>query len=50
MLELLCYLLAFVLLILAAFLPNGVLRDRIAWAGLAAWVFPFLVHAVQHPS
>jgi hypothetical protein len=49
MLELVCYLLAFVLLLLATFLPQAVpYRDRIAYAGLAAFVFPFLVHASQH--
>lgn len=48
-LEIVCYLLAFVLLLLATFLPQAVpYRDRIAYGGLAAWVFPLLVHAVQH--
>jgi hypothetical protein len=48
-LELLCYLLAFVLLLLAALLPQPVPhRDRMAYAGLAAFVLPFLVHAMPH--
>jgi hypothetical protein len=51
MLELFCYLIAFVLLLLATVLPQAVpYRDRIAYAGLAAWVFPLLVHAGQHYS
>lgn len=48
MLEMLSYLIAFVLLALAALLPPTVPhRDRLAYAGLAAAVFPLLVHAVQ---
>jgi hypothetical protein len=48
-LELVCYLLAFILLLLATLLPQAVpYRDRIAYAGLAAFVLPFLVHAGQH--
>jgi hypothetical protein len=49
MLELVCYLIAVILLALAALLPQAVpYRDRIAYAGLAAFVIPFLVHAGQH--
>jgi len=47
-LELVCYLIAVVLLGLAALLPNLPYRDRIAYAGLcAALIVPF-VHAVQN--
>jgi hypothetical protein len=47
MLELICYLLAMVLLGLAAVLPDPMRRDRIAYAGLCAFVIPAFVHAVQ---
>ncbi|MDJ0342273.1 hypothetical protein QMK19_03605 [Streptomyces sp. H10-C2] len=48
MLELVCYLLAMVLLGLAAILPDGMPhRDRIAYAGLCAFVIPAFVHAVH---
>jgi hypothetical protein len=48
-LEIVCYLLALVLLLLATFLPQAIPhRDRLAYGGLASFVFPFLVHAVQH--
>ena len=49
MLELICYLVAVVLLGLAAVLPPTVPhRDRLAYAGLCAFVIPFFVHAVQN--
>jgi hypothetical protein len=47
MLELVCYLIAVVLLGLAAVLPDPTRRDRIAYAGLCVFAVPFLVHAVQ---
>lgn len=47
MLELICYLIAVVLLGLAALLPALPYRDRIAYAGLCALAVPFFVHAVQ---
>jgi hypothetical protein len=46
-LELVCYLIAVVLLGLAAVLPDPIRRDRIAYAGLCALAVPFFVHAVQ---
>ncbi|MFI0900579.1 hypothetical protein [Streptomyces sp. NPDC020983] len=48
MLELICYLIAVVLLGLAALLPALPYRDRIAYAGLCAFAIPAFVHAVQH--
>lgn len=48
MLELICYLVAVVLLALAALLPDPMRRDRIAYAGLCAFVIPAFVHAVQN--
>lgn len=48
MLELICYLVAVVLLGLAAFIPVLPYRDRIAYAGLCAAVLPTFVHAVQN--
>jgi len=48
MLELICYLIAVVLLGLAALLPALPYRDRIAYAGLCAFVIPAFVHAVQN--
>jgi hypothetical protein len=48
-LDIVCYLVAFVLLLLAAALPAAVpYRDRIAYAGLSAFVFAPLVHAVHN--
>lgn len=47
MLELLCYLVAVVLLGIAALIPVLPYRDRIAYAGLCALVVPLFVHAVQ---
>ncbi|MGW7001409.1 hypothetical protein ACWGCW_00930 [Streptomyces sp. NPDC054933] len=46
MLDLVCYLSAFVLLILAA-IPGVPHRDTLLAAGLAAFVFPTFVHALQ---
>ena len=48
MLDLLCYLIALVLLGIAALVPNLPFRDRFAYAGLAAFVLPAFVHAVQN--
>lgn len=48
MLNLICYLVAVVLLALAALLPDGVpYRDRLAYMGLAVFVLPSLVAAAQ---
>ena len=47
MLEALCYTIGFVLLALAAVLPGAVPRDRMAYAGLALWLLPATVHALQ---
>lgn len=48
MLNLVCYVFAFVLLTLAAVLPNGVPhRDRMAYAGLALALLPTTVRALQ---
>lgn len=47
MLELICYLIAVVLLGLAALLPVLPYRDRIAYAGLCAFAIPAFVHSVQ---
>jgi hypothetical protein len=46
-LELLCYLVAVVLLGLAALIPRLPYRDQIAYAGLCAAFIPAFVHAVQ---
>jgi hypothetical protein len=46
-LELICCLIAVVLLGLAAVLPDPMRRDRIAYAGLCAAFVPAFVHAVQ---
>ena len=49
MLEIVCYSFGFVLLVLAALLPASVpYRDRMAYAGLALWLLPTTVHALQH--
>lgn len=49
MLNLICYLVAVVLLVLAAVLPDGVPhRDRLAYMGLAAFALPAFVYAAQH--
>ncbi|WP_405673246.1 hypothetical protein [Streptomyces sp. NBC_01530] len=48
MLEVFCYAVGFVLLALAALLPSSVPhRDRMAYAGLALWLLPTTVHALQ---
>jgi hypothetical protein len=47
MLELICYLVAVVLLGMAAVLPDPMRRDRIAYAGLCVAFVPAFVHAVQ---
>lgn len=47
MVNLVCYLIAVVLLGIAALLPVVPYRDRIAYAGLCAFVIPAFVHAVQ---
>lgn len=47
MLEVFCYAIAVVLLALAALLPATVPRDRMAYAGLALWLLPTTVHALQ---
>jgi hypothetical protein len=47
MLELLCYLIAVVLLGLAAVIPRLPYRDQIAYAGLCTAFIPAFVHAVQ---
>ena len=48
MLEVFCYTIALVLLALAALLPATVPhRDRLAFAGLALWLLPTTVHALQ---
>lgn len=49
MLNLLCYLVAVVLLALAATLPDGLPhRDRLAYMGLAAYCLPALVTALHN--
>ncbi|MER5694942.1 hypothetical protein ACWDBO_31530 [Streptomyces mirabilis] len=48
MLEVFCYTIGFVLLLLAAVLPPTVPhRDRLAYAGLALWLLPATVHTLQ---
>lgn len=48
MLEVFCYTVGVVLLALAAILPSSVPhRDRMAYAGLALWLLPTTVHALQ---
>lgn len=48
MLEVFCYTIGFVLLLLAALLPASVPhRDRMAYAGLALWLLPSTVHTLQ---
>lgn len=48
MLEVLCYTIAFALLLLAAVLPGTTPhRDRMAYAGLALWLLPTTVHALN---
>jgi len=48
MLEVFCYTIGFMLLLLAAFLPASVPhRDRLAYAGLALWLLPATVHTLQ---
>lgn len=48
MLQVFCYTIAFILLLLAAVLPSTVPhRDRLAYAGLALWLLPTTVHTLQ---
>ena len=48
MLAAFCYLAGLILLVLAAVLPPTVPhRDRLAYAGLALWLLPTTVHALQ---
>ena len=48
MFDAICYVFGFVLLALAALLPATVPhRDRMAYAGLALWLLPTTVHALQ---
>lgn len=47
MLEVLCYTIGFVLLLLAALPANVPYRDRLAYAGLALWLLPATVHALH---
>ncbi|MEV7034619.1 hypothetical protein AB0N99_30860 [Streptomyces sp. NPDC093272] len=48
MLSVSCYTFGFVLLALAALVPSSVPhRDRMAYAGLALWLLPTTVHALQ---
>lgn len=48
MLTGICYVFAFALLVFAALLPPTVPhRDRMAFAGLALWLLPTLVHVLQ---
>lgn len=49
MLNLICYLVAVVLLGLAAILPDAMPnRDRLAYAAICAAVIPSFVYAAQH--
>jgi acid stress-induced BolA-like protein IbaG/YrbA len=48
MLNVLCYTAGLILLVLAAVLPANVQRDRLAYAGLAFWLLPTTVHALQN--
>lgn len=49
MLTALCYILALVLLVLAAVLPPSVpCRDRLAYAGLAFWIAPGAINAIHN--
>jgi hypothetical protein len=49
MLSAFCYAVAFALLLLAVILPTAVPhRDRMAYAGLALWLLPTAVHALQN--
>lgn len=49
MLDVFCYTIGFILLVLAALLPPTVPhRDRLAYAGLALWLLPTTVNALQH--
>ena len=48
MLEVFAYTIGFILLVLAAVLPPTVpWRDRMAFAGLALWLLPTVVHTLQ---
>jgi hypothetical protein len=47
MLSVFCYTVGFILLALAAVLPATAPRDRLAYAGLALWLLPITVHALQ---
>lgn len=49
MLNVFCYTVGVVLLALAALLPSSIPhRDRLAYAGLALWLLPAAVHALQN--
>lgn len=48
MLDLICYLIAVVLLAIAGLLPGVPYRDRFAYSGLCAFAIPFLAHALQN--
>lgn len=46
--EAVCYVFALALLALAALLPSNIPhRDRMAFMGLALWLLPTTVHALQ---
>jgi len=48
-LNVFCYTVGVVLLALAALLPSSIPhRDRLAYAGLALWLLPAAVHALQN--
>lgn len=48
MLSVFCYTIGFILLVLAAVLPQAVPhRDRLAYAGLALWLLPTTVHTLN---
>jgi len=42
-----CYGIALVLLAFAATFPNGIPRDRLAYAALGLWLLPTAVHVLQ---
>jgi len=47
MLQVFCYVTALILFALAATLPNGIPRDRLAYAALGLWLLPTTVHTLQ---
>jgi hypothetical protein len=47
MLNVFCYTIALVLFALAATMPNGIPRDRLAYAALGLWLLPTAVHILQ---